>query len=282
MRCLILAIDSLEYEIAKNFPHLRQREFGKSIVPILPSEEEPYTPVVWASFITGLLPNKHQVSGPRMKWNNPFLQKLRERLERGRRKLCSFDTRWIGNILTNVGFKMTTQHTTHSLEDFKEKNISTIFDYAKKPVVISVPSYNEEPTNNYLRRRFKEVLEGHLSENVLEEETREIFNKRVRKTLEKLDGDWDLFMVHFFIVDVYGHIFPRGYLRFEQLYSEIDKLVAEIKKKADDSLVLVVSDHGHQDGLHTLHGFYSSNEILGLHYPEITDFYEIILETLAC
>ena len=274
-----MAIDSLEYEIAKNFSHLTQTEFGKTIVP-LANGEEPYTPVVWGSFITGLTPVEHGIfEGPALKWNSSTLQKLKAFMEKS-----NFYGRYhegVGNLMVKLGFKMTPDHIFHTKEDFKSKNIQTIFDFAKKPVVISVPSYNEERVNQYLRRRLFDVHRKGLPEKVLEEEAWEVFYKRLQNTMEKLDEDWDLFMVHFFIVDTFGHLYPKYNPSFERLYNELDEIVDRIKKKMRDTFIFVVSDHGHQNCHHTPYGFYSSNEILGLHYPSITDFHQIILEVLS-
>ena len=58
MRVLILGIDALEYNRVKEWDlkHLRQEEYGKSIVPISEGFDEPATLVVWPSFIAGKEP----------------------------------------------------------------------------------------------------------------------------------------------------------------------------------------------------------------------------------
>lgn len=279
MRCLILAIDSLEYEIAKNFPNLKQKEFGKVIVP-LTHDGEPYTPVVWGSFISGLSPSENKIyEEPVLKWENPVLQRIREFL--GKRRSMPHLKNHVGKVLVSLGFKMTTEGIFHTMADFKEKNISTIFDFAKKPIAISVPSYNEDPINQYLRRRIYDVYQNGLAEEVLEKEILEIFYDQAERNFEKLDEEWDLFMVHFYAVDVFSHLYPNNNSKFYKLYAELDNMVKKIKNKVNDSFIFVVSDHGHRNGLHTSYGFYSTNEILGLHYPKITDFYQIILRILS-
>jgi predicted AlkP superfamily phosphohydrolase/phosphomutase len=278
LRCLILAIDSLEYEIAKNYSNLTQEEFGRSIVPMT-SDGEAYTPVVWGSFITGLTPEEHGIyEGPKLKWQNPMLERLKGFVKN------SFFSRYsegLGKFAAKMGFEQSRNHIFHTADDFKSKNISTIFDVAKKPVAMSIPSYNEEHENQHLRERLYDVYRNGLPEEVLEAEAREVFDNRAKRIFKILEEDWDLFMVHLFIVDTFGHLYPNRTSKFEELYSEMDDFVCQVKKKVDDTFVFVISDHGHRNGHHTSYGFYSSNEILGLHFPKITDFHDIILEVLS-
>ena len=94
----------------------------------------------------------------------------------------------------------------------------------------------------------------------------------------KLDDDWNLFAVHFFIIDGYNHLFFNKQRKMLELYPELDELVSNIKARLPkDVFFLVISDHGSQNGLHTDYGFYSSNITLGLKNPHICDFYPLIL-----
>ena len=58
MKVLILGIDALEYSLVEEWDlkHLKQREYGKIIVPIYGGGGEPVTLVVWPCFITGKEP----------------------------------------------------------------------------------------------------------------------------------------------------------------------------------------------------------------------------------
>jgi len=274
-------MDSLEYEIAKSFPNLRQTEFGKVIVP-LTNDNEPYTPVVWGSFITGLPPSRHSIfEGPELKWDNRVLQKLRELLRRRGNSFYWKNYNWIGKLMTNIGFRMTPHHIFHTKEDFISKKISTIFDRAKKPIAMSVPSYNEEQVNQYLRGRLSDVYRDGLPQEVLEKEALKVFRSRKKELLRRLDEDWDLLMTHLFIVDTFGHLIPTYDPKFERVYTELNEMAGEIKDKMHNTFILIVSDHGHRNCSHTPYGFYSSNQIIGLHYPKITEFHQIILEMLS-
>ena len=58
MKVLILGIDALEYSLVEKWDlkHLKQKEYGKVIVPIYQGAGEPVTLVVWPCFITGKEP----------------------------------------------------------------------------------------------------------------------------------------------------------------------------------------------------------------------------------
>ena len=48
----------------------------------------------------------------------------------------------------------------------------------------------------------------------------------------------------------------------------------------EDSLTIILSDHGSIKGLHTPYGFYSLSKPLDLDNPHITEFYDIIMEEI--
>ena len=60
MKVLIIALDGLEFDIVKRYElrNLRQKVYGKIE---LNNFKKIYTPIIWASFITGLPPEKHGV-----------------------------------------------------------------------------------------------------------------------------------------------------------------------------------------------------------------------------
>ena len=51
------------------------------------------------------------------------------------------------------------------------------------------------------------------------------------------------------------------------------------EKLAEDTIVLIFSDHEMKKGLHTRHGFYSLNKRIKIGHPDITDFYGITVLT---
>ena len=89
MKCVILGLDGLEYNIVERLKlkNIMQEEYGKVKLPKECFKEvatmdsihfEPWTPLVWHSFLTGKLPSNRfrydmEIGG---KWNNKTLNVL--------------------------------------------------------------------------------------------------------------------------------------------------------------------------------------------------------------
>ena len=59
-------------------------------------------------------------------------------------------------------------------------------------------------------------------------------------------------------------------MKFNEFVGNLKKIIP------DDMVLLIVSDHGQENGLHTNYGFYSCNKKLDLDTPKISDFKEVI------
>jgi len=156
-------------------------------------------------------------------------------------------------------------------------NLKTIFDYAEKPIALWVPAYNPHPS--YWHPNFRNLAakakSSHNDFLVFEKEMLNLFYEQRNKLLNKLDGNWDLLMAHFNLIDSLGHILPKG--RMIKYVVLVAKMVSEIKKRLKNTVILLVSDHGVN---HTPNAFYSSNIKLGLNNPKITEFFNVIVSLL--
>ncbi len=265
---VVVAFDALEYNIVNkgDFPNLKQQEYGK--VKTL-GIEALKTPVIWASFITGKPPKEHKVEGF-FKGEKIIVPLADLGCKIGLDKVIG-----IHRALHLMGFlrKYNKQHLSKT-------GIKTIFDFGKTKA-ISVPSYNEDIVNDELRDSLRGALKGRCREEQLVTRAWDNFFEKKAKALRTLQEDWDLFMVHFFITDVLQHYFFYDEARINDLYQEMDKTMREISEKIhNDCWKLVISDHGMKRGIHTNHGFYSSNKPLGLKEPKITDFYQMFQKRL--
>lgn len=74
-RVVILGLNALEHDLVEKFDlrNLKQKEYGKIA---LRDFKLIITPTIWASFITGLPPERHKVYGI-LKWENTFLENLK-------------------------------------------------------------------------------------------------------------------------------------------------------------------------------------------------------------
>ena len=268
---LIIGLDGAEYSVIEkgHYPHLKQAEFGTVEINVKPL----FSPLIWASFITGKVKAEHEIRGMH-RWRSGFIDRLRNwsleaGMSRGRigRSLVR-----LGSLLGSLGFRTRPY-------DKSDLGASTIFDYVDKPVAVSIPSYNEAPINQVVRTKEVDALRSgsrRLMKDA-EELVWRVFREKREAVLRRLTEDWNLFMVHFYLLDPLQHLFWYDSERIARAYEEAEATVKSVQDgMPDDCLLLIVSDHGHQKGMHTPYGFYSCNEKLGLKNPKITDFAGVV------
>lgn len=275
MRVLILAYDGLDHDLVETLSlrNILQREHGKVEVPIVGGIDDPSTPIVWTSFITGEPPEVHGVDMPQM-WDNEF-DGLRSFVRRHR---------GIHNILKRFKVGQKVREATGARSSFpsrKNIKVDTFFEVVKPSVALGVPVYNKNleeiyPIGDVMRaRQDPEYLP------VFEERVRGIFDEEVKTLFDTLEGEWRLLMVHLHITDLFGHAF-WGTEKVATLYEEMDLLTKRVKARLrEDDLVLIISDHGMSKLGHTKKGFYSFNVKIGLVDPDIKDFFNLVTGLLA-
>ena len=275
MRILILAYDGLDHDLVETLSlrNILQREHGKVEVPIAGGIDDPSTPIVWTSFITGEPPEVHGVDMPQM-WDNEF-DGLRSFVRRHR---------GIHNILKRFKVGQKVREATGARSSFpsrKNIKVDTFFEVVKPSIALGVPVYNKNleeiyPIGDVMRaRQDPEYLP------VFEERVRGIFDEEVEALFDAIEGEWRLLMVHLHITDLFGHAF-WGTEKVATLYEEMDLLTKRVKARLrEDDLVLIISDHGMSKLGHTKKGFYSFNVKIGLVEPNIKDFFKIITGLLA-
>ena len=273
MKVFILALDALEYNLVTKWDmeNLKQTTYGKfKLSPEYFHEEEnvPYTPIVWASFITGKKPSEHRIKSiftygkllEKLRWFKPI------KAIKGKRK-----------ILWKLGIKPRTVNRG-------DLNLSTIFDKVKPSIAFQVPTYNESTELNLILRVF--LQEKSIKEFI--QKTWEIFHLKRRQLFEILDKqkDWKLFMAYFKVADLLGHVYlKKNPKKLKEVYFILDTLTEEIKEKMPNNILfLIVSDHGMQIGddpvfaSHSNHAFWSLNIKTNWKPKDITDFYPKIIE----
>lgn len=279
MKIFILALDGLEYDLVKlwNLLGLRQKTCGKIKLskeyyistrsPLTKMVEvTPYTPIVWASFITGLPPRKHGIR--QMITYGNFLNKLRNapliRNIKAKRK-----------ILWKMGLKP-------RLVSKKDLSTKTLFDLINPSIAIDIPAYNESTEYHY------RLLRAFSKDGIVkyEKEVWNIFNERKAKLFREIIKPWKLFMVYFKITDLLGHLYVcKNPSKLSLVYKEVNKLAKTLQHMVStDTIFLIVSDHGvipSADGVtgtHSDHAFWSLNMKISWKPKDIIDFYPKILE----
>ncbi len=274
---LILALDGLEpeYISSDRFPNLTQCEFGKTIPPIT-DIDEPSTPIVWVSFVTGMQPDEHGINKSSVyhsKTVNKVMDWIGTKVSNRtlRRIFLRFNA--VRKYLKNFESFQTHQPRRESIK------VPTIFDLIASSISISVPVLDTDVDVRY-RGILEAILGGEERDNYIDFLMKD-FEQDVVQLYEALNK-YRLVMVHFQLTDLYGHIYCRDIDKILELYSRMDNFVATVKQQiGKECWVLIVSDHGiDKDFGHTDQGFYSSNISLGLNEPKITDFYPIIMSKL--
>ena len=88
-------------------------------------------------------------------------------------------------------------------------------------------------------------------------------------------------MMYWFCLDGVQHAFFRNKLKIMDFYILFNEFVGKLRSKlSDDVLLLIISDHGQEKGIHTDYGFYSSNIKIDMKKDNIIDFKSIIEKKL--
>lgn len=270
MRVCILGYDGLEYNLVEQLGlrNITQSEYGRVKVPIAGGIDDPSTPIVWTSFITGQPPSVHGVDMAEF-WDSS-LDGFRSFLRRHRTlhnlaKKFKLGYRVRGNIGIEPKFP-------------SRKNIKcdTLFDIIKPSMPLGIPVYNKDLHGTYpVGDVFKAIQDPNFRREY-EARIREIFDREVEELFDAMEEEWKLLMIHLHITDLLGHIY-WGTERLAILYEEMDLLTKSVKEKLQkDDLLLIISDHGMGRLGHSKYGFYSLNRRLGLNNPDIIDFFGII------
>lgn len=260
VRVFIFAIDGLEHDWVVDWElnNLKQSVYGKFDV----SEfgDNPLTPSVWASFITG----GYMLMDLKRVWTQTNNKHLRGLLDN-----CPEQVRYkIQWLLQRLGFN------PRRIDKTDLGSVTTIFDHAANPFAVDVPAWNPNHKMDKLICYYSSTNPLKLV-HLLEKS----FKQKSELTLEILKNktNYDLFVLYLSYLDFLNHIYPKSKI-LKQNYEYVNRLVS-IFKRLHNGLFLVVSDHGStEDGFHSTHGFWSVNINTSWHPAKIVDFYPKILE----
>lgn len=262
MVLVVLGLDALDPDIVAqgDYPNLTLSEH-RSIETIDSIEGEPSTHELWPTIITGLTPAEHGLvlSDDGVAWGNPILNfgshfadlLLPEGLQN---KIGAW-------LLTNTTADAFRTPTTY----YNEHDLETVFDgYNAK--AIGIPNYvvdaSETDREHELRQHMGELFKrdpdasgGHSSANPLAfyEQCLEMMMIRLARARRGLRGrDAELVFAYTSGLDLVGHVaYDQPGLQ-AAAYKELDDFVGDVRNDlTEDDKLLLVSDHGLQDGVHT-------------------------------
>jgi len=262
MTVVVLGVDALDPDLVDPDAHPNLTlDAHRAIETIVSSAGEPSTHELWPTIITGLRPEDHGLTleDDGVAWGNPLIEfgstvadyLLPERIQ----------TRIGAWLLTNTGADAFRTPATY----YAEKGIETVFD-GREAAAIGVPNYVVDPDTedreHNLRRNLGDLFErdpeargGHTSADpdAFYEQCMEMAMIRIARARRALRGGrHELVFAYTSGLDLIGHVtydlpdLQRG------AYDELDEFVGELRADlGDGDELLLISDHGLQDGLHT-------------------------------
>jgi predicted AlkP superfamily pyrophosphatase or phosphodiesterase len=278
---LVVAFDGLDKELVEEFEleNIQQKEFGA--IDNQTGMQNIYTSELFASFITGEVPDKHGIEGLTT-WSN----------RRGRivdslapKKLVE-TTKGFNRIQETLKTLLSTDEVKYSKEHIESE---TLFEKIDNSRAMYVPGYN--PSVFWQLKAETLPLEYGYGSDIAAEfwDTRE-HEFRKKNFFSELENEIvsprDFLMIHLHRTDFHQHLYgdPTGVMdrdKLRRLYQETDELAGEILEKAEGKYdtVVFMSDHGlPAEKGHNEKAFYSSNRPLFDETPKITDFHDRILE----
>ena len=270
-RVFVMALDGLEYDLVIKWrlKNLLQKKYGK--IQVKPSyyfpngHDVPWTAKVWSSFVTGTPPEKLGIRS--FSTYGKILDFIRF--------LPPF--KWIKNkrrFLVKIGICPRTPTR-------KDMSYRTLADVVNPSVSVYFPFVDDI----FNLRRFMLLFETHGAK-VFEKEMLKVHRLRIDLTFKMLEEkhDWKLFLTYFDAPDLMGHLhIAKRLKRLKRFYQSLDFLAYKLKKKVpEDTVFLIVSDHGMQPmpdgtGDHSCHAFWSVNIDTDWEPKDIIDFYPQIL-----
>lgn len=261
MSTIVLGIDALDPELVdpEHHPNLTLASHRR-IETINSTAGEPSTHELWPTIITGLSPAEHGLQlSDGVAWENPLLSAgsavAKYALPNGLRTRIGA---WLLNNTEQDQFRVPSSY-------YQQHDLETVFDnYEAKP--IGIPNYvidtDAEDREHQLRRRLGEFFErtpdtksGHSSADPeqfyeLCLEMAMIRIARVRRALRS--QQYELVFGYTSGLDLIGHIAYDVPEMQPAAYKELDEFVGDLLADiGDEDMLLLVSDHGLQDGVHT-------------------------------
>lgn len=282
MTVAVFGIDALDPDLVnpESHPHLTLEAHSR-VSTINSSAGEPSTHELWPTIITGLPPSEHGIQlDDGVAWDSPALRfgsRVAEHLLPGAIRT------WLGNwLLTNTGSNAFQIPATY----YPENDISTLFD-DRNAKAIGIPNYvvdtDSEDREHKLRQRMGDLFKrdqsaqgGHTSSDPdqfyeLCLEMSMIRTARIRRALRS--QRYELVFGYTSGVDLIGHVSHNRQPLQKRAYNELNDFVGELRAdlNSNDELILI-SDHGLQDGLHTEEAVIASTK------PEVVEQVESIVD----
>lgn len=295
MTVVVLGLDALDSDLVDSVDHPNLTlDAHTPIETVLSSAtDEPSTHELWPTIITGRHPDEHGLqleSG--ISWENPIID-LGSTLATTvlPKNVRSILGAWLLNNTDEVPFRTPVSY-------YSQNGLSTLFDNISAKT-IGIPNYVVNPDLNDREHELRGNL-GDLFQHDPTEETKhkhsssnprefyqlclEMSMIRIARTRRAVrQKEYELIFGYTSGLDLVGHIAYENPALQMRAYEEMDEFVGELRKdlRADDELVLI-SDHGLQDGVHTNEAMVASTDAkIVERIDSVLDFRRVIEDELA-
>lgn len=282
MTLVVFGIDALDPDLVYPDEHSHLAlDSHRSIETIVSSSGEPSTHELWPTIITGLPPSDHGLLlDEGVTWENTFISLLS--LISDYALPDQLQTRLGSWLLNNTEADAFRTPATY----YADNNIRTVFN-DRESIAIGIPNYVVDPETedreHQLRRQMGDLFErdvkakgGHRSADPISfyEQCLEMAMIRIARVRRALRSrEYELVFGYTSGLDLIGHVTHNRPGLQQRAYEELNEFVGELSAdlNEEDELVLV-SDHGLQDGLHTEEAMIAATE------PSVVDAVESVLD----
>lgn len=232
MTAIVLALDALDAGLVEHFELTEfQLKSSAAIDTFAHSQDEPYTPEVWASVATGLHPEDHGVTkSGTSEWDNPLLE---------------FASRFTGHLSegTRGTLGRLVRDTTGQRERIGSTDEPTIFD-RNGAVVRNWPGVGDGADLQYAW----DLMNAVADDMPRAEFERKLFGQCAEQfgwTREMLNHDFSVVGTHVHALDAAGHAYANDEAALERVYGRIGEYVTELRSAVSEGdELLLLSDHG--------------------------------------
>lgn len=291
MTVVVLGIDALDPDLVNpdEHPHLTLNAH-RSIDTIVSGSGEPSTHELWPTIITGLRPAEHGlVVDDGVTWENPIIAALSSVADYTLPE--EVQTKLGGWVLTNTdadAFRMPASY-------YRNNEIDTVFDNCKS-TAIGIPNYVVDPDTedreHQLRRQMGDLFErdpnatgGHQSTDPISfyEQCLEMAMIRIARTRRALRSrEYQLVFGYTSGLDLIGHVSHSRPELQQGAYDELNEFVGELRADLrDGDELILVSDHGLQNGLHTDEAMIASASAAVEHTESVIDIRALVEKLLV-
>ena len=278
-KIIVLGIDGLEYNLIEEWrlKNIMQKAYCKLD---LSDYNIIVTPPIWGSMLTGKIDEdvmkiwvrESEILGEDKNIKQKWWAKIGDILPYTLNRWIwdNIPERFLGG---GDPFELTSNYVL-------DKKIPSIFQLFENPWTNGIPGYGKNVSGPLQKKITKNAISGYkllykkyIMKNYKKDKS-ELFSALEKK-------EFDFIFWYTTLLDNFGHIYMGNQLKLMMgHYLEINDVVGNVKERRPNSIIYIISDHGmeliapHSCGMHSDHGFFSSNTGETIEKP--FQFYDLI------